>query len=166
MRNTLFTLGFVGLSMLFGCGGDGGGLFGGGGNCGNELTATDEFFSFKLCEEGTEKNLLGIQGIYNSDTVGLYNQNWEKISEERIRNDGRIAFAPALLSEISLDSVYVKEFYLYLNYKDTDTLKITYELKPNDGNCPKPDLDYMEVYFNGKFIHKGIRKFKEIYKQL
>lgn len=163
MRKALFILSFLFLVGIYGCDNNGG-LFGGKGNCGTELTATDEFFSFKLYEEGTQKNLLGIQGVYEGDSVGLYNENWEKISEERVRNDGRIAFAPVLISEINLDSVYIKNYYLYLSSEDTDTLQITYELKPNDGNCPSPDLDYMEVYYNDKFIHRGIRMFKEIYK--
>jgi hypothetical protein len=114
MRNILFVLGFVGLFILYGCDGDGGGLFGGSG-CGNQFAAADDGFDFQLLEEKTNKNLLGIQGRYNSDTVQIYDWNREKITSGRVRNDGRMSIQPISKLDADLDSIYSKDYCLYLD---------------------------------------------------
>jgi hypothetical protein len=126
-------------------------------NCpGDYNFETDNIFTFNLLDRFTEENLLVI-GVnkYDEDTVKVYNEEWEITYDAPVRQDGLIVFYPHFMDKDAdvVNQPVFKNYYLYLNQFDTDTINITYEATIDD--CDDMVLKYVTVSYNDSIYFDG-----------
>ena len=90
---------------------------------------------------------IGVTGIYSEDTIRFYNENYEV--EPTFYTDGRAGNFFYASPSTPRGQDLSKTYYLYLNYKDTDTIRIDYKI--NDNKC-KPLLVYGKFFYNNQLI--------------
>ena len=82
-------------------------------------------FAFKIVDKSTEENLLNLD-LYKQDTIDLYyfeNSERKDVNIEIVRNHyNELILQSNQLGWIA--STGASEFYLYLNYSDTDTINL------------------------------------------
>lgn len=117
---------------------------------------TDNIFTINLLDRFTKENLLVI-GVnkYDEDTVKIYNGEWEVVYDGPVDQSGRIVFYPFYMDKDAgaLNQMVYKEFYLYLNQFDTDTINIAYEATIDD--CDDMVLEYVAVSYNDSIYFDG-----------
>lgn len=117
--------------------------------CGKDTTAYMSGVTFKLLSKRTSQNLLDISGVYHPDTVKIYDGEGKVVFGGPVGKNGRISFS---ISEEGRDEAgfqgpVTKDFYLYLNHEDTDTITTIFELLKDD--CGNAQYSYVKLYFNG-----------------
>ncbi|NOQ26448.1 MAG: hypothetical protein GQ564_13910 [Bacteroidales bacterium] len=83
---------------------------------------------FKIIDRHNNNNNLLQTSIYNSDTIYLFQDNLEIKSVFSFNNvENTLSISTGQLNTYNMD----RDFLLYLNKHDTDTLKINYERDPS-----------------------------------
>lgn len=119
-------------------------------NGGEELmTAYDDFLNFKLLNKQTNQSLLGLYGIYKADTVKIYNEQGQKVFNGPVELNGQINLFNIIERQDSraFSDTVRKQYYLYLNQHDTDTISVDFMLQKSSP-CKIDEIRFVQVYFN------------------
>ena len=119
---------------------------------------------FRLLDKSTQKDLLGIHGIYPISNVKLLDKNGNNASGDRefVSFDGKASLL-AFLSPFET-TVYstpiVREFYLHLTTLDVDTIKVEFTFQEiGKKNCRNDMVNYLKVWYNDSlYIHANTDK--------
>lgn len=104
--------------------------------------------TFRLFERGSNLQILGVNGRYNLEEVKIYDESGSVIFPGPIDLDGLITFY--FLSDedshFSSDAHISKQFYLYLDSSDTDTIRVEYIKKKNE--CGYDVIGNVRISYN------------------
>jgi hypothetical protein len=154
MRNILFALVFVGLGLLYGCGGDGGFLGIGGDDCEQAEYASDTFLDLTFFDKNSRKPLLGVLGSYPRGQVYIYDKDGNTIAEPD-NGDGRMVIRPIAVSETVIGKTYRNQFYIYFSNTDIDTIETTHRIESYNADCKNNLIDFIEVRYQDSLYYKG-----------
>jgi len=145
----LIVIPIVALSLLFSCN-----FFE---RCGDYYFFQNNILFFGLLDKETGENLLF--NVYDRDTVKVYNEEGEVVSIEPIDYSGKVevsVFEDSDLNKVNQD--ITKNFYLYLNSEDTDTITITYNLKSPD-KCGNVFINTAGISYNDSLYQPQTKSF-------
>jgi hypothetical protein len=106
-------------------------------------------FDLRLYDYYSKENLLEI-GVnkYHKDTVKIYEQNWKSIFDGPVYNNGSVIFSLVNESDFGVANLsFHKEFFLYLNQYDTDTLVFDFTMDYN-AECKEQEMIGMRIEYN------------------
>lgn len=133
------------------------------GSCDDECdTLPPMGINFRLLDKITQKDLLGINGIYPIDKVKLLDKNGNNASGnlDYVSFDGNAGLR-CFLSPFESD-VYTKpikrEFYLHLTTTDIDTIKVEFMFQEEGRKkCRYDVVNYLKVWYNDSlYVPKDI----------
>lgn len=116
----------------------------------------DNTLFFTILDKATKKPVLLIGQIkYNYDTVAILNADLAKRNDGFIRNDGYISLAFINSQEDTKinNTLTSRTFYVYFNYKDVDTLSVSF--KTNINECDNQVINYFKVAYNDSIYFDG-----------
>jgi hypothetical protein len=117
----------------------------------------DSYLEFYLLDSTTKQTLLSVLGRYGQKDVKLYTSSRveaKSFSVDKIGGGAVIKMFPNL-SPQEKDSCFKKAidqtYYLYLDFKEEDTLKISFQY--GKGGCGD-EFKSLKVYYNGVLQHE------------
>jgi len=141
----LILIPILALSLLFSCN-----FFE---RCGEYYFIQDNMLVFELHDKETGENVLQfLSNIYDRDSVKVYNETGDIVSTGP-DNSGTMVVAVLEDSDINkLNQDITKNFYLYLNSEDTDTIEVTFNLKDPD-KCGYVLINTSSISFNDSLYY-------------
>lgn len=126
--------------------------------CDDYYFIQDNLLVFELHDKGTGENLLQfLANVYDRDTVKVYNEAREVVSIEPVDIDGGVVVTVLEESDRNkLNQDITKNFYLYLDSEDTDTITITYNLKTPD-KCGAIVVNTASISYNDSLYYPKTR---------
>ena len=132
-------------------------------SCNKRYKFHTNFMTFRFYDKATHDGLK-----YNYDTVNVINDQGQVVSISPIRQDGLIVAYPFTdEDEQYLDQLITRNYYLYLNHQDTDTIELTYSASL--GDCNDIYLTQIGISYNDSVywpLQKGSRlPYMKFYKE-
>jgi hypothetical protein len=109
----------------------------------------DHFFILGLYDINTQENLLQI-GVnkYHKDTVKIFDKDRNEVFVGPLPIDGRVLFSLVENEDLGAPNLtFHKEFFLYLNQYDTDTLEFDFTMS-YDADCREQEMIGMRIEYN------------------
>jgi hypothetical protein len=108
---------------------------------------TANSFGFIVADEKSKQNILSIgQTNYNYDTLKVYNSDWTVASNVE-PGDG-VVYLDFIerKDKGQLALLISRNYYMYFNYLDTDTIKIDFKMRTDE--CDEQIVEYFRVSYN------------------
>ncbi|MEP0369188.1 MAG: hypothetical protein ABJN36_00550 [Cyclobacteriaceae bacterium] len=112
---------------------------------------------FDLFDKDTNKNLLGLSGVYRLDSVTIYDDSNSIVYPGPVPLDGSVYFSRYfdMFKEIHVGTDVTEYYYLYLRNGtlDIDTFKLEY--RAFIGDCNEKELTYLNFYYNEQLVFES-----------